>query len=55
MFATAFSIQWGVGAILGLWPDAQGRYDAEAYRAAFGVLLAAQAAAAAWLLTARRR
>jgi hypothetical protein len=55
MFATAFSIQWGVGAILGLWPDAQGRYDPEAYRAAFGVLLAAQAAAAAWLLTARSR
>ena len=54
MFGTSFAIQWGVGAILGLWPDAQGRYDPEAYRAAFGILLAAQAAAAAWLLTARR-
>lgn len=54
MFGTSFAIQWGVGAILGLWPGVQGRYDPEAYRAAFGVLLAAQAAAAAWLLTARR-
>ncbi|HKU46718.1 MAG TPA: MFS transporter, partial [Burkholderiales bacterium] len=54
MFGTSFAIQWGVGAILGLWPAAQGRYDPQAYQAAFGVLLAAQAAAAAWLLTARR-
>jgi MFS family permease len=54
MFGTSFAIQWGVGAILGLWPSAQGRYDPQAYQAAFGILLAAQAAAAAWLLTARR-
>jgi predicted MFS family arabinose efflux permease len=53
LFATSFVFQWGVGAILGLWPSADGRYDAEGYRVAFGVLLAAQAAAAAWLLTAR--
>jgi predicted MFS family arabinose efflux permease len=53
LFATSFAMQWGVGAILGLWPVAGGRYDPDAYRAAFGLLLAAQAAAAAWLLTAR--
>ena len=53
MFGTSFAFQWGVGAILGLWPGAQGRYDPEGYRVAFGVLLAAQAAAAAWLLTAK--
>lgn len=53
LFGTSFAIQWGVGAILGLWPAEGGRYDPEAYRTAFGVLLAAQAAAAAWLLTAR--
>jgi predicted MFS family arabinose efflux permease len=52
LFGTSFAFQWGVGAILGLWPGAQGRYDPEAYRVAFGVLLAAQTAAAAWLLTA---
>ena len=53
LFATSFAFQWGVGAILGLWPSADGRYDPEGYRVAYGVLLAAQAAAAAWLLTAR--
>jgi predicted MFS family arabinose efflux permease len=53
LFGTSFAIQWGVGAILGYWPSAQGRYDPEAYRVAFGLLAAAQAAAAAWLLTAK--
>ena len=53
MFAVAFCFQWGVGAILGLWPSAGGRYDPAGYRVAFGILLAAQAAAAAWLLTAK--
>jgi MFS family permease len=55
MFGSAFTFQWGVGAILGLWPSTGGRYDPEAYRVAFGILLAAQAAAAAWLLTAKAR
>jgi MFS family permease len=53
LFGTSFAFQWGVGAILGNWPSQHGRYDAEGYRVAFGLLLAAQAAAAAWLLTAR--
>jgi MFS family permease len=55
LFGTSFTVQWGVGAILGLWPSAAGRYAPEAYRFAFGLLLAAQAAAAAWLLTAKAR
>ena len=54
LFGTSFAIQWGVGAILGQWPSAEGRYDPQGYRVAFGVLLAAQAAAAAWLLTAKQ-
>jgi predicted MFS family arabinose efflux permease len=54
LFGTSFAFQWGVGAILGLWPATDGRYHPDAYRAAFGMLLAAQAAAAAWLLTARQ-
>jgi MFS family permease len=53
MFVVSFCFQWGVGAILGLWPGAGGRYDPAGYRVAFGILLAAQAAAAAWLLTAK--
>ena len=53
LFGTSFLFQWGVGAVLGQWPSAQSRYDPDGYRVAFGVLLAAQAAAAAWLLTAK--
>ena len=53
LFGTSFAFQWGVGALLGNWPSAQGRYDPEGYRVAFGLLLAAQVAAAAWLLTAK--
>jgi predicted MFS family arabinose efflux permease len=44
LFAASFAIQWGVGAALGRW---------RSYEVAFGILLAAQAAAAAWLLTAK--
>jgi predicted MFS family arabinose efflux permease len=55
LFATSFAFQWGVGALLGLWPTETGRYQPEAYRTAFGVLLAAQTAAALWLLTARQQ
>jgi hypothetical protein len=54
LFGTSFAFQWGVGALLGLWPSESGRYQPEAYRAAFGLLLALQAVAALWLLTARQ-
>jgi MFS family permease len=53
LFATSFAFQWGVGTLLGLWPSESGRYQPEAYRAAFGLLLALQLMAALWLLTAR--
>lgn len=53
LFTASFAFQWGVGAVLGLWPASAGRYDPEGYQVAFGILLAAQAAVAAWLLTAR--
>lgn len=55
LFAASFGFQWGVGAVLGLWPTSEGRYDPEGYRVAFGILVAAQAAVAAWLLTAKER
>jgi MFS family permease len=44
LFTASFAMQWGVGVVLGLWGS---------FEAAFGMLLAAQAAAAAWLLTAK--
>jgi len=43
-----------MGALLGLWRTKEGRYQPDAYRVAFGLLLTAQAAAALWLLTARQ-
>ena len=42
-FLCAFVFQWGVGAVLKLYPVANGVYAAEGYRAAFLVLGALQA------------
>ena len=55
MFLLAFAIQYGVGAIIGLWPVTDGRYAVEGYRAAFGLCWALQVAAVAWLAWAERR
>ena len=38
MFVSSFSAQWGVGAILRLFPTTGGRYDPQGYAIAFGVL-----------------
>lgn len=47
IFVAAFCIQWGIGAIMDLWPQSGGRYPVSAYRAAFGVIAALQIAS--WL------
>jgi MFS family permease len=52
-FATSFAFQWGVGAVLRLFPEVDGRYTAESYAAAFWTLAALQAAAVLWLLPMR--
>jgi MFS family permease len=39
----AFLLQWGLGALLGLWPTEDGHYAASAYRVALGLCLALQA------------
>jgi sugar phosphate permease len=56
----AFLVQWGIGAVIDLWPaTASGNRPAIAYETAFALALAAQAVAIAWLLapawTARGR
>ena len=45
VFLSAFAAQWGIGAIIGFWPQEAGRYPVAAYTAAFGacVLLGALA------------
>jgi predicted MFS family arabinose efflux permease len=53
-FLLAFGVQYGIGAIIGLWPVTDGRYAAEGYRAAFGLCWVLQAAAVAWLAWAER-
>jgi predicted MFS family arabinose efflux permease len=53
MFTFAFSVQWGVGAILRLFPAEGGRYAAEGYAIAFSALAAIHLVAWLWLVTLR--
>jgi hypothetical protein len=55
VFAWAFVVQWGIGAVIGLWPATVTGYDPDGYRAGFGVFLAVQVVAWAWTLVAMRR
>jgi len=49
VFVGAFSAQWLIGAILGLWPtSAAGGYSPTGYRFAFLLLIGCQALAAGW-------
>ncbi len=51
VFVAAFALQWGTGAVIGLWPPGPaGGYAPEAYRAAFGLMLALQAIGLLWYL-----
>jgi MFS family permease len=53
-FLLAFAVQFGVGAIIDLWPVVEGRYAPEGYRAAFALCWVMQVAAVAWLARAER-
>lgn len=56
VFVGAFGVQWGLGAIVGLWPGgAGGGYAPEGYRVGFGALLLLQAAGLAWYAVVCRR
>ena len=48
VFVAAFSAQWGVGAVIELWPNTLTGYDSQGYRAGFGLLLALQVTAGLW-------
>jgi MFS family permease len=55
VFVVAFSGQWGIGAVIDLWPaTASGGYAVEGYRAAFGVMLGLQVLALIWFSLFRR-
>ena len=53
MFLASFAFQWGIGVLLRLWPAEAGRYPAEGYAVAFGIVGMLQLAALAWLLPMR--
>ena len=53
MFGFSFAFQWGVGAVLRLYPAVDGRYAPEGYSAALAILAALQLATLAWLLPMR--
>ncbi|HYN12924.1 MAG TPA: MFS transporter, partial [Burkholderiales bacterium] len=50
MFGLSFAFQWGIGAVLKLYPVADGRYAPEGYATALAIIAALQLAALAWLL-----
>ena len=55
MFGCSFAFQWGVGAVLRLYPSADGAYAPEGYASALTILAALQLAALAWLLPLREK
>ncbi|PWC44809.1 hypothetical protein TSO221_17185 [Azospirillum sp. TSO22-1] len=55
MFAVAFSLQWGLGSVIGTFPPGpQGGYAPEGHRLALLIVVALQAAALLWQLWPRR-
>ncbi len=55
VFAMAAGYQFGLGAIIALWPqDAAGHYPVVAYQVAFWAAIATQVAAVVWALSQRR-
>ena len=55
VFLGIFACQWGVGVVVNLWPRGpSGAYPAEAYQAAFALLLAVELVGLGWYLLKRR-
>ena len=53
VFVAAFAAQWGIGALINLWPTADGgRYAPPAYQASFGLMLALQLISLLWFIAA---
>jgi MFS family permease len=55
VFSASFAAQYAIGAIIDLWPPlAGGNYQAGAYQAAFGTMLAIEVTALLWFFVAGR-
>jgi len=55
MFLASFAFQWGIGVLLRFWPAEAGRYPAEGYAVAFGVVGVLQLAALLWLMPLKEK
>ncbi len=53
-FSLAFMVQFGVGAIINLWPVVDGRYAVEGYRVSFALCWGLQVVSVVWLWYAER-
>jgi hypothetical protein len=53
MFTASFVLRWSIGAVLKLYPVADGRYASAGYSLAFSAIALLQLAALAWLLPMR--
>ncbi|WP_305045516.1 MFS transporter [Geoalkalibacter sp.] len=54
VFSAAFAVQWGIGAVVGLWPQTPGGLSSPAgFAAAFSLVLVLQVLAALWYLRPR--
>jgi len=51
VFVSAFSVQWGIGAVINMWPGtAGGGYAPPGYQAAFAMMLSLQLLAMLWFI-----
>jgi predicted MFS family arabinose efflux permease len=55
MFGVSFAFQWGIGAVLRLFPEMDGQYSPQGYSAALLALAALQLAALAWLFPMKEK
>jgi hypothetical protein len=53
MFSASFAFQWGIGAVLRVFPVVDGRYAPEGYTAALLGIAVLQVAVLAWVLPFR--
>ena len=54
-FAGAFAVQWGIGAIIDLWPAAgDGGYSPGGYQAAFALMVVLQIESLVWYTVFRK-
>src|SRR5262249_7732170 len=55
VFTWAFVVQWGTGAVIGLWPTTAEGYAPQGYRAGFALFLFIQVSAWTWMVVEARR